>query len=128
MDNLRLENKIDFDDMILQSTLDLDKCSDFNYKYIIVDEFQDISLSRMLFLKKLISHGHSKLFSVGDDWQAIYRFSGCDLNIFLKFSKYFGASAITKITTTHRNSQELQDIAGPFIKANPEQFNKRINS
>ena len=82
----------------------------------------------MLFLKKLISHGNSKLFSVGDDWQAIYRFSGCDLNIFLKFKDYFGASAITKITTTHRNSQELQDIAGPFIKANPEQFNKSINS
>jgi DNA helicase-4 len=103
-------------------------CLGFKYKYIIVDEFQDISLSRMLFLKKLISHGHSKLFAVGDDWQAIYRFSGCDLNIFLKFADYFGASAITKITTTHRNSQELQDIAGPFIKSNPEQFNKSINS
>ena len=128
MDYLKQEGKIDFDDMILQSTIELDNTSNFKYKYIIVDEFQDISLSRMLFLKKLISHGNSKLFSVGDDWQAIYRFSGCDLNIFLKFKDYFGASAITKITTTHRNSQELQDIAGPFIKANPEQFNKSINS
>jgi len=128
LDYLREEGKIDFDDMILESTQELDKCNNFKYKYIIVDEFQDISLSRMLFLKKLISHGNSKLFAVGDDWQAIYRFSGCDLNIFLKFADYFGASAITKITTTHRNSQELQDIAGPFIKANPEQFNKKINS
>ena len=128
MDYLKKEGKIDFDDMILQSTIELDNTSNFKYKYIIVDEFQDISLSRMLFLKKLIAHGNSKLFSVGDDWQAIYRFSGCDLNIFLKFKDYFGASAITKITTTHRNSQELQDIAGPFIKANPEQFNKSINS
>ena len=128
MDYLKQEGKIDFDDMILQSTIELDNTSNFKYKYIIVDEFQDISLSRMLFLKKLISHGNSKLFSVGDDWQAIYRFSGCDLNIFLKFKDYFGASEITKITTTHRNSQELQDIAGPFIKANPEQFNKSINS
>jgi len=128
MDYLKQEGKIDFDDMILQSTIELDNTSNFKYKYIIVDEFQDISLSRMLFLKKLISHGNSKLFSVGDDWQAIYRFSGCDLNIFLKFKEYFGASEITKITTTHRNSQELQDIAGPFIKANPEQYNKSINS
>jgi len=128
MDYLKQEGKIDFDDMILQSTVELDNTLHFKYKYIIVDEFQDISLSRMLFLKKLISHGNSKLFSVGDDWQAIYRFSGCDLNIFLKFKDYFGASEITKITTTHRNSQELQDIAGPFIKANPEQFNKSINS
>ena len=128
MDYLRKEGKIDFDDMILQSTLDLDKTNKFKYKYIIVDEFQDISISRMKFLRKLISHGESKLFAVGDDWQAIYRFAGCDLNIFLKFEDYFGEAAITKITKTHRNSQELQDIAGPFIKANPEQFDKSINS
>ena len=128
MDYLTKEGKIDFDDMILQSIDGLDATSGFSFKYIIVDEFQDISISRMKFLKRLIKQGDSKLFAVGDDWQAIYRFSGCDLNIFLEFSKYFGDSAITKITTTHRNSQELQDIAGPFIRKNPEQFNKSINS
>lgn len=128
IDYLTKEGKIDFDDMILQSIQELDNTNNYRYKYIIVDEFQDISVSRMKFLKKLIEHGNSKLFAVGDDWQAIYRFSGCDLNIFLEFPKYFGDSAITKITTTHRNSQELQDIAGPFIKKNPEQFNKKINS
>ena len=125
---LSSEGKIDFDDMILQSTEGLNETKGFKYKYIIVDEFQDISVSRMKFLKRLIEQGDSRLFAVGDDWQAIYRFSGCDLNIFLEFSKYFGDSAIAKITTTHRNSQELQDIAGPFIKKNPEQFDKVINS
>lgn len=125
---LKAEGKIDFDDMILESAKELDNTKSFGYKYIIVDEFQDISVSRMNFLKRLISQGNSKLFAVGDDWQAIYRFSGCDLNIFLEFGKYFGDSAISKITTTHRNSQELQDIAGPFIKKNPEQFDKIINS
>ena len=128
MDYLRKEGKVDFDDMILRSIQELDNTANYKYKYIIVDEFQDISVSRMRFLKRLIWQGNSKLFAVGDDWQAIYRFSGCDLNIFLEFAKYFGNSSITKITTTHRNSQELQDIAGPFIKKNPEQFNKRINS
>lgn len=125
---LHKEGKIDFDDMILQSIEELDNTKHYRYKYIVVDEFQDISISRMKFLKRLIKQGDSKLFAVGDDWQAIYRFSGCDLNIFLEFPKYFGDSAITKITTTHRNSQELQDIAGPFIKKNPEQFDKSINS
>lgn len=128
MDYLSKEGKIDFDDMILQSIEDLDQTNKFKFKYIIVDEFQDISISRMKFLKRLIKQGDSKLFAVGDDWQAIYRFAGCDLSIFLEFSKYFGDSAITKITTTHRNSQELQDIAGPFIRKNPEQYNKSINS
>ena len=125
---LKSEDKIDFDDMILQSVETLDKTSSFAYKYIIVDEFQDISYSRMQFLKKLISKGDSRLYAVGDDWQAIYRFSGCDLDIFLNFDNYFGHSAINYITSTHRNSQELQDIAGPFIKANPEQYNKVIKS
>ena len=82
----------------------------------------------MKFLKRLIQQGDSKLYAVGDDWQAIYRFSGCDLNIFLEFPKYFGDSAITKITKTYRNSQELQDIAGTFIQKNPEQFKKSIKS
>lgn len=128
MDHLKKQEKIDFDDMILRSTQELDNTNNYKFKYVIVDEFQDISVSRMKFLKRIIKQGDSKLFAVGDDWQAIYRFSGCDLNIFLDFSHYFGDSAIAKITTTHRNSQELQDIAGPFIKKNPEQFNKSINS
>ena len=128
MDYLKKEGKIDFDDMILDSIDALDQTDKFKYKYIIVDEFQDISVSRMKFLKRLIKQENSKLFAVGDDWQAIYRFSGCDLNIFLEFPKYFGDSVMTKITTTHRNSQELQDIAGPFIKKNPNQFDKTINS
>lgn len=128
MNRLRGENKIDFDDMILKSIKELDSINTYKYRYIIVDEFQDISFSRMKFLNRLIKQGNSKLFAVGDDWQAIYRFSGCDLSIFLEFPKYFGDSALAKITTTHRNSQELQDIAGPFIRKNPEQINKQINS
>ena len=128
MDYIRKEDKIDFDDMILKSTSELDQTDHYRYKYIIVDEFQDISVSRMRFLRKLIEHGNAKLFAAGDDWQAIYRFSGCDLNIFLHFSDYFGFSKVTKISTTHRNSQELQDVASAFIKKNNEQIKKVIHS
>lgn len=126
--NLRAADKIDFDDMILQSTDLLDSVEDFKYKYIIVDEFQDISYSRASFLKKLIDHGNAKLFAVGDDWQAIYRFAGCDLNILLDFDKNFFGSKINYITTTHRNSMELQTIVEPFITANPSQYKKHIKS
>ena len=125
---IKMENKIDFDDMILKATDCIDNVQGFNYKYIIVDEFQDISFSRMQFLKKLIEKGNSKLFAVGDDWQAIYRFEGCDLDIFLNFEKYFGYSNISYITLTYRNSQELQSIVGDFIKKNPEQISKTIKS
>lgn len=128
MQNLRNANKIDFDDMILQSIDLLDSTPNFKYKYIIVDEFQDISQSRTKFLQKLIEHGNSKLFAVGDDWQAIYRFAGCDINVFLEFEKIFVNAKLNYITSTHRNSVELQAIVEPFITANPNQYKKHIKS
>lgn len=128
MQNLRAANKIDFDDMILQSIDLLDSTPNFKYKYIIVDEFQDISQSRTKFLQKLIEHGDSKLFAVGDDWQAIYRFAGCDINVFLEFEKIFTGAKLNYITSTHRNSTELQQIVEPFIIANPGQYKKHIKS
>ena len=128
MDRLREADKIDFDDMILQSIDLLDSTPNFKYKYIIVDEFQDISQSRTRFLQKLIEHGNSKLFAVGDDWQAIYRFAGCDINVFLDFENIFPGAKINYITSTHRNSMELQEIVEPFITANPSQYKKHIRS
>ena len=129
---LKKDDKIDFDDMILQSTdfLDLPEFKNkYRYKYIIVDEFQDISESRFTFLKKLAEHGDSKLMVVGDDWQSIYRFNGSDINIFVDFNKTtFPDATVNYITTTHRNSAELQDIAGKFIMKNPLQFKKQIKS
>ncbi len=128
MQNLRSSDKIDFDDMILQSMDLLDGSPNFKYKYIIVDEFQDISQSRTKFLQKLIEHGNSKLFAVGDDWQAIYRFAGCDINVFLEFENIFTGAKLNYITSTHRNSAELQQIAEPFITVNPSQYKKHIKS
>ncbi len=125
---LRSENKIDFDDMILQAITVLHKMRDYRYKYVIVDEFQDISQSRTKLLQKIIEHGDSKLFAVGDDWQAIYRFAGCDINVFLHFENYFEDVKLNYITSTHRNSTELQSIVEPFITANPEQYKKHIQS
>lgn len=128
MRNLREADKIDFDDMILLSTDLLDFTPNFKFKYIIVDEFQDISQSRTKFLQKLIEHGNSKLFAVGDDWQAIYRFAGCDINVFLDFKNIFEGAKLNYITSTHRNSAELQQVVEPFITANPSQYKKHIKS
>lgn len=125
---LRAENKIDFDDMILQTIDALDTIPGYRYRYVIVDEFQDISQSRAKLLKAIIAHGSSKLFAVGDDWQAIYRFAGCDIDVFLHFDLYFDDVKRNCITSTHRNSMELQSVVEPFITANPEQYVKHIRS
>lgn len=122
----QLCGKIDFDDMILEAMVKLPSLNSFKYKYIIVDEFQDISYSRMRFLQSLIKHGDSKLFAVGDDWQSIYRFSGCDIGIFLNFGKYFEMATINKLSTNFRNSVDLHKIVESFITSNPEQMKKEI--
>ena len=128
INRLRGEGKIDFDDMILRSQRSLSQSSSFHFKYIIVDEFQDISFSRMNFLKALLNRDDGSLFAAGDDWQSIYRFSGCDVNIMLEFEKHFGACELYYIGNVHRNSQQLQDIAKRFVEKNPEQIKKNIHS
>ena len=52
------------------------------YRLILVDEFQDISRLRMRFVERLAAANNATLFFVGDDWQAINRFAGADINIF----------------------------------------------
>lgn len=120
--------RVDFDDMILKSVEVLQSTPNYKFKHIIVDEFQDISYSRMQYLKALIQHGNSKLFAVGDDWQSIYRFSGSDIDIFVNFQAYFGEGSINKLTQTFRNSNELLAVATPFIMANGRQIKKNVYS
>ena len=128
MSKLEEKGKIDFDTMILESTKQLPNVDGYEYKYILVDEFQDMTTSRMKFLRALIEKGKAHLFAVGDDWQSIYRFNGSDISIFTDFQQHFEYAELSYIRQTHRNSQELQDIAGAFIKKNKGQSQKTIMS
>ena len=125
--NLKEENIIDFDDIILLSTK-LVKNTNLNYKYIIIDEFQDTSLTRYNLIKEILDKTNANFLAVGDDYQSIYRFTGCDLYLFINFKKFFKDSKIYKIQTTYRNSQELISLAGDFIKKNKLQINKNLKS
>ena len=120
---------IDFDDMIIKSTEIVNKkIVKLNYKYIIIDEYQDTSYVRYLLVKSIIDNSNANIIGVGDDFQSIYRFSGCDLNIFLNFNKFFPQSKILKIENTYRNSQELINICGKFIMRNKNQLKKNLLS
>lgn len=126
------DNKmIDFNDMINQATKILRKTKipkQFQYKYIIIDEFQDISVARYKLIKVIKNKCNSTIMAVGDDWQSIYRFAGSDISIFTKFSDYFGNTKILKIENTYRNSQQLINIAGKFVMENTEQIKKDLKS
>ena len=127
--SLQSTGKIDFNDMINKSTqiVNLGFIPQ-NYNYIIIDEYQDISVSRFKLIQALQKATNSKVMCVGDDWQSIYRFSGSDIDLFSNFEKYFGPSKLLKIEKTYRNSQELIDIASEFVTRNPSQLTKDLKS
>ena len=116
---LKESNQIDFDDMINLATKKV-KENGFDKKisYLIVDEFQDVSFSRYELLKSLQDCFQAKIVAVGDDWQSIYRFSGCDLDLFVNFKKYFLRPRILFVESVYRNSQNLVDISSSFIMKN----------
>jgi DNA helicase-4 len=129
-DELENRKEIDFNDMINKATGYLSKGqSKAKYKYIIIDEFQDISIGRYSLIKKLLAKNSGcKLFCVGDDWQSIYRFAGSDISIFTEFEKHFGVTSFSKIETTYRFSSELIKTSSEFILKNPKQVPKNLRT
>lgn len=126
---LSKNNAIDFSDMINDAaTLVSNDCDILPYKYVIVDEYQDISKSRFNFLKAIVDRTGAKFFCVGDDWQSIYRFAGSDISFFTDFEKSFGYTKILRIEKTYRNSQQLIDVASTFVLKNPMQLKKNLRS
>lgn len=122
-------NQIDFTDTILQATEICRTSHPVEFEYIIVDEFQDISVDRYHFLKVLREGTRpAKLYCVGDDWQSIYRFSGSDMALFNQFSDFFGATEINKIETTYRFGEPLVSLSSRFIQRNEAQIKKDIHS
>ena len=113
-ENYLKENKeIDFDDMLIKATkIVTEQGMNKEIKYIIIDEYQDTSFIRFNLIKEIINKTHAKLMVVGDDFQSIYRFNGCDVSLFIDFQKYFKEAKIMKLERTYRNSKELIQIAG----------------
>ena len=126
------DNCTDFEDMINESAELIRKKKiakeRLGYKYIIVDEYQDISRQRYNLIKELSLLCDAKIIAVGDDWQSIYAFSGSVLSLFTRFCQEFGYGQELKITRTYRNAQELIDIAGTFVQRNAEQIRKSLIS
>ena len=126
---LSVENAIDFNDMINKCiNIIKEKGITTSWKYIIVDEYQDTSQTKYELLQEIIKQTNAKFLAVGDDFQSIYRFTGCNLQIFLQFQKLFSESKIFQIINTYRNPQELINIAGNFVMKNKKQQKKELKS
>ena len=126
---LKRNFEIDFTDAIIQSTSICREGLWKQYDYILVDEFQDISVDRYKLLQALRSeHPKTKLYCVGDDWQSIFRFAGSDMALFYDFEKFFGYTEVCKIETTYRFHQPLIARSSEFVMKNPAQKEKTIKT
>ena len=129
---LKEKNAIDFEDMINESARivqeEVIKGEKLDFKYIIVDEYQDISRQRFNLTKELSNLYDAKIIAVGDDWQSIYAYAGSDITLFTNFCETFGYGEELRITRTYRNAQEVIDIAGGFIQKNTNQLRKALVS
>ena len=122
-------DQIDFAGMLHQAVDVLERNPERyrdRYQQILVDEFQDVSPAEIEFLKALIPPGaDTRLFCVGDDWQAIYGFNGAEVRFFLDFEEHFEKPTITHLDTNYRSPAGVIDAGEELIQENEVQIDKK---
>lgn len=124
------KNMMDFWDMIYLSIKLLDQwLVSKQFKYILVDEFQDISSARtQLILETMKCWKNTKVFCVGDDRQSIYQFAWSNANIFINFNKYFWYTEHITLDKTFRFNQWISKVSWAFVMENPSQSRKELQA
>ena len=130
---LNTENEIDFHDMINNAIRYLfDGRWGHPYRYILVDEFQDISRGRMKLLESLREwYPESAYFLVGDDWQSIYRFAGSDVGVLREVAdgrSGLGHASVENLSLTFRFADGILSPSSEFVQKNPEQTRRPLRS
>ncbi len=125
---LKSEGKIDFHDMINRAVQYIDAGRwESPYRYVVVDEFQDISAGRMDLLGAL-KREDTAYFLVGDDWQSINRFAGSDVSLLRNCGDYLGYVQPKTLTRTFRYGDGILRPSSDFVRRNPEQTQRPMTS
>ena len=95
------------------------------YKYVLVDEFQDISAGRMQLLRAL-GRKDASFFLVGDDWQSIYRFAGSDVGLLRNCGDYLGYVEVCRLGQTFRYGAGIEAVSSWFVQRNPVQTKRTV--
>ena len=128
-DQLRAGDYVDFEDMLGRAANHLaDGSYSSPYTVVMADEFQDTSIVRGKMLQELTKTPGSRLFVVGDDWQAINRFAGADISLMNDFEANFGAATTLRLTKTFRCPQKMSDLAASFVSKNSSQIKKTVQT
>lgn len=131
--NLRNERLIDFDDMLLYckellvARPDILKAWQNKYKYILIDEFQDINTIQYQVIK-MLAIPENNIFIVGDDDQSIYGFRGAKPEIMLGFEKDYPDCKRVLLDTNYRSTSNIVNAAMDVINENKHRFTKEIKT
>jgi DNA helicase-2/ATP-dependent DNA helicase PcrA len=128
---LRENLALDFDDLILYAVQLLTDCNDLRehlgerFKYVLVDEYQDINHSQFEFVR-LIADKHRNICVVGDDDQSIYSWRGADVGHILSFQKHYKDAKIVKLEQNYRSTRNILDAAYHIISKNEKRAPKQL--
>ncbi len=126
-------NKIDFDDMLILTYILLNKSPEVLnivrqvYKYILIDEFQDINRIQFEVIR-MIASPLNNVFAVGDEDQSIYGFRGARPDFMMDFGKYFKGAKNIVLDVNYRSKKNIVEISQKLIKNNKNRHVKDINS
>jgi DNA helicase II / ATP-dependent DNA helicase PcrA len=126
-------NACDFGDLILHVVKILEKNQDIrdiysnNFKYILVDEYQDTNFIQSKWLN-LLSEKYKNLCCVGDDDQSIYSWRGAEIKNFLEFDKIYETAKVIRLEENYRSSQNILSVASNLISNNQNRVGKTLKS
>ncbi len=124
---------MDFNDLISRSIslfrnhTDIANKYQNQYRYILVDEFQDVNNLQVELIKLLLTN-ETQLFCVGDDWQSVYGFRGSNVSYIIDFEKHFSNSKIVKLNLNYRSTQNIVEASNEVIKNNKFKIEKEIHA
>tara|TARA_B100000700_G_scaffold114579_1_gene128833 strand:- start:767 stop:2797 length:2031 start_codon:yes stop_codon:yes gene_type:complete len=124
-------NVCDFGDLIMHCVHILDNNPDIrsiyskNFKYILVDEYQDTNFIQSKWLK-LLSETNKKICCVGDDDQSIYSWRGAEIKNFLDFEKVYENTKIIRLEENYRSTQNILTVASNLISFNEKRVGKNL--
>ncbi|GBE16948.1 ATP-dependent DNA helicase PcrA [bacterium BMS3Abin15] len=128
---LKINNALDFDDLIMLTVEVFQKFPDILkkyqelFRYILVDEYQDTNHAQYV-LVNLLARGHRNLCVVGDDWQSIYMWRGADIQNILDFEKDYPEAKVIHLEQNYRSTQVILDAAYGVISKNINRKDKKL--
>ncbi|MGL4956059.1 MAG: ATP-dependent helicase [Bacteroidales bacterium] len=124
---------MDFDDLLLYTSLLFRDCPDVlekysqKFQYVLVDEYQDTNMAQYFIVKKMVEQ-HKNICVVGDDAQSIYSFRGAQIENILNFKKDFPEAQTFKLEQNYRSTQTIVNAANCVIARNSNQLQKKCFS